>query len=420
MNNPFYYKNDTLFCEQVSIQEFAKTVQTPFYLYSKAEIEYNCQQVWESAKNVNFQPFYALKANYNPAILKIILAKNFGADIVSGGELLFAQKAGFSPDKISFAGVGKTDEEINNAIQNNIHSINIESEAELLKVAQIAKTHGKVQRIAIRINPDIEAKTHEFISTGLHTNKFGIAADEAFRLYLETNKYKQIKAEGIHVHIGSQITEDSPFLATAKFLVDFIKRLKERNIKIDYLDLGGGVGIDYSNNFQTPEKPRTYVKKILKKYIAAFQNSELTFIAELGRSIVGTAGVLISKVVLLKKSPAKKFVIADAAMNNLIRPSLYGGKHEIVPLINNKRPKEKVDIVGPICESSDFLRKDYDLNAIKAGEFLAVCNCGAYGQSLSSNYNLRPTIAEYLVDGRDVSCIFKGNSVQSIAANYEW
>lgn len=420
MNNPFYYKNNQLFCEDVNIEEFAKTVPTPFYLYSQAEIEYNCQQVWDAAGNAMFQPFYAVKANFNPAILKIVLEKKFGADIVSGGELYFTQKAGFSTDKIVFAGVGKTDEEIDQAIKNNIHSINIESKPELLKVAKIAKGNNKVQRIAIRINPDIEAHTHVYISTGLHTNKFGVSADEAFKLYMETKKYDSIVADGIHVHIGSQITKESPFLETAQFLLDFIERLKEINIIIKYLDLGGGIGIDYTNNFESPEKPRTYLKEILEKYISSFKNTDLTFYVELGRSIVGSAGVLVSKVILVKQSPSKKFVIMDAAMNNLIRPSLYGAVHEIVPLRNNNLVKEKVDVVGPICESGDFLRKDFELGVIKAGEYLAVCGSGAYGQVLSSNYNLRPTIAEYMVNGSDISCIFKGNSIEHIASNYDW
>lgn len=420
MNYPFYFKNNQLFCEQLNVEEFAETVPTPFYLYSRSEIEYNCQQVWEAAGNIKFQPFYAVKANYNPAILKIVLEKNFGADIVSGGELYFAQKAGFNSNKIVFAGVGKTDLEINTAIQSNIHSINIESGSELLKVAELAKTHNKIQRIAIRINPDIEAKTHKYISTGLHTNKFGVSVEEAFKLYLEAKKLNSLKADGIHVHIGSQITQESPFLETARFLLNFIDRLKKENITISYLDLGGGIGIDYTNNFETPEKPRTYLKEILEKYFAAFQNSDLTFFVELGRSIIGSAGILVSKVILVKESPIKKFVITDAGMNNLIRPSLYDALHEIVPLKNENRPKEKVDIVGPVCESTDFLRKDYEMKTPYPGEFLAVCGSGAYGQVLSSNYNLRPTIAEYLVNGSDVSSIFKGNSVEQLASNYEW
>lgn len=420
MNNPFYYKNSCLFCENVDLHEFAKTVSTPFYLYSQAEIEYNCDAVWQAAGNASFQPYYALKANFNPALLKIILDKNFGADIVSGGELYFAKKTGFPAEKIVFAGVGKTDQEIQQALDNNIHSINIESEEELKRIAQLAKKSRKKQRIAIRINPDIEAKTHPYISTGLHTNKFGVSADRAFELYLEASKQSHLFVEGIHVHIGSQITQDTPYLATAEFLRNFIKRLKEKAIEIKYLDLGGGIGIDYDNAFDDTNKPRTYINEILQNYIGAFKDLNIMLFAELGRSIVGSAGVLVTKVLLNKKTPLKKFIITDAAMNNLIRPSLYQAKHEIVPLVKNSKLQIKSDIVGPVCESSDFFAKDISIQEMNPNEYLAIGSAGAYSQVLASNYNLRPTIAEYLVNGSQVTCIFKGNSIENLAANFEW
>ncbi|MCB9058862.1 MAG: diaminopimelate decarboxylase [Calditrichae bacterium] len=420
MSNPFQFKNNRLFCEDVDIENFAKTVPTPFYLYSKSEIISNCQSVWDAAAGVDFQPCYALKANYNPTLLKIIRENGFGADIVSGGELFFAEKAGFPADSIVFAGVGKTDSEISMAIKAGIHSINIESAQEMYKVAELAGQLSRKQRIAIRVNPDIEAKTHEYISTGLHTNKFGVSTEEAYNLYLETKKFPQLIADSIHVHIGSQITEESPYLATADFLKSFINKLENQGISIKGLDLGGGIGINYSNALTDKNAPRTYINEILPHYIKAFGSLKVRMFVELGRAIIGSAGLLISKVLIRKETPLKKFMIVDAAMNNLIRPSLYQAKHEIVPVKNTQQKKIKADIVGPVCESGDFLAKNLEIEDLSAGEFIAVGGAGAYGQSQSTNYNLRPTIAEYLVDGSDIKCIFKGRSIQQIAENFEW
>lgn len=420
MNNPFYFKHDRLFCEQVDLEEFSKTVPTPFYIYSQTEIENNCDLVWKAAGQASFQPYYALKANFNPTILKLILNKNFGADIVSGGELFFALKAGFPADKIVFAGVGKSDEEIQMALDNNIHSINVESEEELYRVSFLAKQAGKKQRIAVRINPDIEAKTHPYISTGLHTNKFGISAEQAYKLYSKAAGESTLLVEGIHVHIGSQITRESPYLDTAEFLIQFMKRLKNQNIEIKYIDLGGGIGIDYNNVFDNTNPHRTYIMEILQKYISSFSDLKIKLLAELGRSIVGNAGLLVSKVLLNKQTPLKKFVITDAGMNNLIRPSLYQAKHEIVPLVKNNKPEIIADIVGPVCESSDFFAKDYPIQQLNRGEYIAIGSTGAYSQVLSSNYNLRPTIAEYLVNGTRVTCIFKGRSIEKLATGFEW
>ncbi len=423
MNSPFYYKNKRLFCEGLDIEAFSHKVPTPFYIYSKSEIEYNCQSVWDAAKQVaglDFLPCYALKANYNPTILKLIRSKRFGADIVSAGELLFAQKAGYPVEKTVFAGVGKTENEIREALQKNVHSINIESEEELHLVAKLSREFKITQRIAIRINPDIEAKTHEYISTGLHSNKFGITAEQAFELYLEAKKHKFLIADSIHVHIGSQITLDGPYKAAADFLKTFIKELADKDIIINYLDLGGGIGINYKNPISTPEQTRTFIGDILPKYLAAFSGTNLKVFVELGRSIVGSAGILVSKVLARKQTPLKNFMIIDAAMNNLVRPSLYQATHQIVPLINGKYETIISDVVGPVCESSDFLAKAINIENIPSGEMIAIASAGAYGQSLSSNYNLRPTVSEYLVDGQNIKCIFKGRSIDDIANNYEW
>jgi len=423
MNPPFYYKNNQLFCEDLDIETFARTVPTPFYLYSKREVEYNCQSVWDAANKVagiEFQPCYALKANYNPAILKLIQAKKFGADIVSGGELYFAKKAGYPVEKTVFAGVGKTEDEIREALQKNIHSINIESAEELHLVARLAKELSKTQRIAIRLNPDIDAKTHAYISTGLHTNKFGVSTEQALNLYIEAQKYKCLKADGIHVHIGSQIKLDAPYNATAEKLKSFINQLAAKNISISYLDLGGGIGINYKNTLTDPDAQRTYINDILPQYLSAFAGLKLKLFVELGRSIIGSAGILVSKVLVRKKTPLKNFIIVDAAMNNLMRPSLYEAGHQIAPIRKEKHDTITADVVGPVCESGDFLAKEIYIENIPSGEMIAIASAGAYGQVLSSNYNLRPTIAEYLVDGQNVKCIFKGTTVQDIANNYEW
>ena len=423
MNSPFYYKNDRLFCEDVDIEIFAQTVPTPFYIYSQSEIEYNCQTVWDAAgqiEDIDFVPCYALKANYNPAILKLIQANGFGADIVSGGELIFAQKAGYPVSKTVFAGVGKTESEIREALQKNIRSINIESVEELRLTAKLAREAAKTQRVAIRVNPDIEAKTHKYISTGLHTNKFGVSAGQAFELYIEAQKYKSLRADGIHVHIGSQISVDGPYKATADFLKSFINELAAKNIIISYLDLGGGIGINYKNPLTSPDRPRTFINAILPRYLAAFTGLKLKLYVELGRSIVGSAGILISKVLVRKQTPLKNFMIVDAAMNNLVRPSLYQAHHQIMPLLKNKYETITADIVGPICESSDFLGKEIKIENIPSGEMIAIASAGAYGQALSSNYNLRPTISEYLVGGKNIRCIFKGRTIEDIANNYEW
>ena len=353
-------------------------------------------------------------------MLKLILNKGFGADIVSGGELSFAKKAGFAAEKIVFAGVGKTDQEIEQALHDGIHSINVESEEELQRIAEMAGQLGKTQRIAIRINPDIEAKTHPYISTGLHTNKFGISSRKAYELYIKSQQYKNLLAEGIHVHIGSQITQQSPYIETAEFLKDFIGQLAARDIIIKYIDLGGGIGIDYDNAISDTKKPRTYVTDILSKYIQAFSGLNLMLFAELGRSIVGSAGILVSKVILNKQTPIKRFTIVDAGMNNLIRPSLYQAKHQIVPLLKKNNKQLTTDIVGPVCESADFLAKDYEIDIMDRGDYIAIGSAGAYAQAQSSNYNLRPTIAEYLVTGSKVRCISKGQTIEDLAARFEW
>jgi diaminopimelate decarboxylase len=414
----YYNTNGELCLENVNLQSLIANIPTPFYIYSQSEIEKNCREILSHIGSLSFLPCYALKANYNPAILKIIKQMNFGADVVSGGELFFAKKIGIPVKKIVFAGVGKSAEEIETSIKDGIHSLNVESEAELSLVAKIAERLKKNVVISVRVNPDIDAGAHPYISTGLLTSKFGVDRDKALSLYQKAAKYTYIKPLGIHVHIGSQISSVKPFIETAHFLDQLIDDLAKIDIQIQYLDLGGGIGIDYENQLNSEGNPRTYINDILPKLLHPLRNRKLKILIELGRSVVGSAGLLISKIQYVKKTPEKKFYIIDAAMNNLIRPSLYNAHHQIVPLAKTDIGIELVDVVGPVCETSDFLAKDRKLPILKAGDYLAITGAGAYGQALSSNYNLRPRIAEYLVKESQVQPIYKAETLDDLASKY--
>lgn len=420
MSLNFHYQNKRLHCEQTNLVTFSEQCETPYYLYSKKEISENCQVILDAAGDQDFLPCYALKANYNPHLLAIIRDYGFGADVVSGGELQFALKLGFPTEKIVFAGVGKTKAEIEFAIETGIHSLNIESAEELQLTAMIAASLKQKTRIALRVNPDIEAETHKYISTGRHINKFGIPAEEAIKLFKIAHTHPWLEPEGIHVHIGSQITKSDPFMHTTTFLKKFATQLKSGGIPIKYLDLGGGIGIDYQNSFQNHTAQQNYIRQILPDYLAGLKISGLKLVAELGRSVIGSAGILVSRVLYRKQTPLKKFLIVDAAMNNLIRPSLYSAHHEINPLELKSTDTETVDVVGPVCESSDFFAKDRVLQTMQQNDLIAVAAAGAYGQALASNYNLRPSIKEYLVDGSQVQTIYQGRSIDTLFKEYDF
>lgn len=419
MPRNFHYLNKRLHCEELDLVSFSANRETPYYLYSKNEIIENCTRVLHAGKGLDFMPCYALKANYNPHLLTLIRDLGFGADVVSGGELEFALRVGFDPQKIVFAGVGKTAAEIDLAIRSDIHSLNIESAEEMDAVASAAARLQKKTRIALRVNPDIEVETHKYISTGRHINKFGIAVDEAFKLYQLAAADNWLDPQGIHVHIGSQIIKPDPFIRTAAFLKDFALKLRQLNVPISYLDLGGGIGIDYNNNFHDSVPQKNYIHDILSAFLQEFKNTDFRIVSELGRSISASAGILINRVLYHKQTPLKKFVVIDGAMNNLIRPSLYSAHHEVAPLILNTSEKDVADIVGPVCESTDFFAKDRAIQPLQQGDLLAIAAAGAYGQSLSSNYNLRPSVAEYLVDGDTVKTIYKGRSVEQLFKEFD-
>ncbi len=422
MNILYYNENNFLSLEKTDLSEFSNTVETPFYIYSSEEIRRNCETVLERSGPFDLFPCYAVKANYNPAILKIVLEKGFGADVVSSGELYFALKAGFSPEKIMFAGVGKTEAEMRYAIEQGIHSLNIESESELkllVKIAGEMKLTDPV-RAALRVNPDVDPQTHPYISTGLKSNKFGIAGDKAFDLFLNYRRNQNLSLSGIHVHIGSQISSPEPYLETAAYLHKFVMDLRKKNVEIEFLDLGGGIGINYEQQIDGSGTDKTYLNNILNPFLEKLKELQIPLFIELGRSLVGSAGLLVTKILYIKKTPHKTFYIVDAGMNNLIRPSLYDAHHQIIPLHKTDSREIKVDVVGPVCESSDFLAKDRLLPELKEGDYLAVTGAGAYGQVQSSNYNLRPIIAEYLIEKEEIKTIHRRQRIEDIAAQYTW
>ena len=385
------YENNLLCLESVSCKAFTEKVMTPFYCYSIKEIEKNFFTFKNSFKKV--KPFicYAVKANYNETILKKLALLGAGADVVSGGEMFKAMKCGIKPKNIVFSGVGKTEKEINDAIKNNIMQINVESIEEIEEINKIAKKRNKQIDISIRVNPDVDAKTHSKISTGRLEDKFGISIEKTKKIFSHKRVYENLNINGIAIHIGSQITNLRPFEKAFKKIHKLILFLKEKKIKIKNLDLGGGVGINYSQNSIIDIKDYVILVE------SVFGNENLKLIFEPGRFIVGSSAILISKVIRIKKGLHKNFVIIDAGMNDLLRPSLYEAYHEIVPLEIKGNRKTEYDIVGPICETSDVFAKKRKISELNKGDYVAICSVGAYGKCMASNYNCRKLIKEIFV-----------------------
>jgi diaminopimelate decarboxylase len=415
-----YNNNAQLQIEDCTFASLIEKYPTPFYAYSRSAIEKNCNQVLDIAKSADLLPCYALKANYNPKLIQLIHKFGFGADVVSGGELYFARKAGIPEQKIVFAGVGKTEQEISEAIKLRIHSINVESESELSVIEKISSQTKTPVTIAFRVNPDINPRTHPYISTGIHSSKFGITREQALALFRRAADHPYIEPGGIHVHIGSQIDQKDPYLETAQYLIDMTQQLESDGIQISFLDLGGGIGINYKNQLDNGEAQQTYLTEILPTLLDSFKKMNIKLLIELGRSIIGSAGFLVTKVLHIKQTPVKKFIIVDAAMNNLLRPSLYQAYHQILAVNQGNSSQEIVDVVGPVCETSDFLAQDREMPVVKTGDYLVITGAGAYGQALSSNYNLRPMIGEYLVEKDKSQVIFEGESVETVAKKYFW
>jgi diaminopimelate decarboxylase len=389
----FQYKEDELYCEELPVRLIAEEVGTPCYIYSLATLSHHFKTFDSAFKDVEHLTCYSVKANSNIAILKLFGSMGGGVDIVSGGELYRARKAQIPPERIVYSGVGKSVEEIDFALREKILMFNIESTQELKQINRRAKAMGAKASVSLRVNPDIDPNTHPYISTGMKRNKFGISVDSALKAFEEAKSLKNINIIGLDCHIGSQLTEVTPFVDALKRLRSLIDRLRQAGASIQYLDLGGGLGIVYDQ--ESPPQPYEYAMALLRE----LEGIDCTLIFEPGRVIVGNAGILVTKVLYTKRTQVKNFVIADGAMNDLIRPSLYGSYHYIQPVSRSLKETEIVDVVGPICESGDFLARDRGLPMPAPGDYLAVMSAGAYGFTMSSNYNSRPRAPEVLVRG---------------------
>jgi len=404
----FRYKNGKLFCEKVSVEEIAKKVGTPFYAYSHQTLQRHFTAYQKAFAGVPHLIAFAMKANSNIAILRLFAKAGGGVDIVSEGEMHRALAAGIDPKKMVFAGVGKTRQEMRAALQRGILMFNVESSQELTALDEVAKELRVKAPVALRVNPDINPKTHPYISTGLKKSKFGIEITKAISQYQLAARLSNIEIVGIHSHIGSQLTQVKPFVDALKRISKLIEELRSQGLGIRYWDIGGGLGITYD-----AEKP-PLPKELAAVLLPLLKKSGCTIILEPGRSLVGNAGILVTRVIYTKEGEVKNFVVVDAGMNDLIRPSLYEAYHEIVPVVKKKRKSQVVDVVGPICESGDFLAQEREMPQTAPDELLAVMSAGAYGFAMSSNYNARPRPPEILVRGEGFDMIRERESLDDL------
>ena len=403
------YVNESLTFDNIDIQELDQTIQTPYYLYSKNTIDKNVDEYISELKNINSLICYSVKANSNLSILSLFAKKNLGFDIVSGGELHRVIRAGGDSSKVVFSGVGKTDEEIEFALKNNIYCFNVESQGELSRIDAIASLLGVKANISLRVNPEIDANTHPYITTGLSENKFGISQNDVLSVFKMISNFKSLNICGIDYHIGSQIVDLDPFIDSANKVLLLINELEKEQIDLLHVDLGGGLGIGYNN--ELPISRGEYVRSVSE----VFKDKNLKLIFEPGRSIVGNTGLLISQIIYIKEGDNKNFIILDAAMNDFMRPALYNAKHRIIPLIKtNTRSKKTYEFVGPICESTDKFLTKKKFQKLKEKDFIAICDVGAYGMSLSSNYNLRPKATELLIKNSKIQIIYKRQSLKDL------
>ena len=406
--NHFHYLQNALYCEDVPVSKIARDVGTPVYIYSDATLRRHFDVFDSAFKGVKHLTCFSMKSNSNGAVLNVFSRQGGGVDIVSGGELFRALKAGVDPGKIVYSGVGKREEELVYALESGILIFNVESAQEMHQLNRVAERMGKKAKIALRVNPDVDPKTHPYISTGLKENKFGVNIKDAVEQYSVASGLKGLQVAGVSCHIGSQLTSISPFVDALKKLKDLIEQLTRLGMRIDYLDLGGGLGITYDN--ESPPPPKEYAAAIR----AELGETGLTLILEPGRVLVGNAGILVAEVIYCKSNEDKNFFVVDAAMNDLMRPSLYNSYHEIRPVQVTGRKKVKADIVGPICESGDFLAKNREVAAFEPGELLAVMSAGAYGFSMSSTYNSRPRACEVMVKGDRFSVIREREKMEDL------
>jgi diaminopimelate decarboxylase len=405
----FAYSQNDYYCEQVPLADLAHRAGTPAYVYSSQAIRRNYAAYASAFGALPHSVCYAVKANSSLAVLALLAKEGAGFDIVSGGELYRVLAAGGDPAKVVFSGVGKTAAEVEYALESGIHSFNCESEAELALLDAKAARLGKTAGFSIRVNPDVDAATHPYISTGLSQHKFGIAIAGAAAVYHRSRQYRNLAAEGVSCHIGSQILDTSSILEALDKLLALARELRAAGLPIRHVDLGGGLGVGYHEGEKSPQ-----IGAFVETLSSRLQDSGFTAIVEPGRSIVGAAGVLLTRVLYRKRNGEKEFLVVDAAMNDLIRPALYRAHHEIVPLRKNALPPVVVDVVGPVCETGDFLARDRSMANAMPGDFLAVATAGAYGFVQSSNYNSRPRAPEVLVEGDTWRVIRQRESYQDL------
>lgn len=403
----FNRRGTSLYAEDCAVTDIAREHGTPAFIYSRATIERHWHAFNNAAGDRDHLVCYAVKANSNLAVLNILARLGSGFDIVSKGELARVLEAGGDASKVVFSGVGKTSDEIAYALNKGIYCFNVESPAELDRISAVATKLGKTAPISLRVNPDVDAGTHPYISTGLKENKFGISIDGAVAIYQYAASLPGLTIKGVDCHIGSQLTEITPFLDALDRVLLLVDALAEQNIKLSHIDVGGGLGVCYDN--EKPPHPDQYAKAIAKK----LEGYDLTLIYEPGRAIMANAGILVTEVEFLKSNEGRNFAIVDAAMNDLIRPALYQAWQKIIEVEEQDREKAVYDIVGPICETGDFIGKEREL-AIKAGDLLAVRSSGAYGFTMSSNYNSRPRAVEILVDGDVAHVVRKRETLEQL------
>ncbi len=405
----FHYLDGTLSAEQNSLSELAQRFGTPLYVYSRAALENHYRAFDDAFASVPHQVCYAVKANSNLAVLNVLARLGSGFDIVSGGELARVLAAGGDASKVVFSGLGKQQTEIKTALEVGIACFNVESYAELARINEVAIAVGKKARVSLRVNPDVDAQTHPYISTGLKENKFGVAIDDAIAVYQYADQLEGLEVIGIDCHIGSQLTTTTPFADALDRILTMIDTLTTLGINIEHLDIGGGLGVRYRD--EVPPTPAEYANALLPK----LQGRNLKVYLEPGRAIAANAGILLTKVEFLKPTAHKNFAIVDAAMNDLIRPSLYSAWMDIIPVSPRLTDTQVYDVVGAVCETGDFLGKEREL-AIEAGDLLAVCGAGAYGFVMSSNYNTRGRAAEIMVDGAQSFVIRRRESIADLLA----
>jgi diaminopimelate decarboxylase len=408
MAGVFESQKGILHCESCSLKQLAKEVGTPLYVYSRSALVENFKQFDSAFANIPHLVCFAVKANSNLSLLKLFRDLGAGYDIVSGGELFRVRQVGVDPQKVVFSGVGKKNAEIDYALNSNILLFNVESKAELDAIEARGKVLNIEARVSFRVNPDIDPETHPHISTGLQRHKFGVSMDEALPLYQEAVSLSQVEPVGISCHIGSQVTSLKPFIEATQRVLKLVDELTASGIRLQYIDLGGGLGIRYND-----EAPPTVVEYAAALSALLAGRSE-TLILEPGRILSANAAVLLTEVLYLKQSQGRQFVVVDAGMNDLIRPGLYGAYHEIVPVETSEREDFVADIVGPVCETTDYLARERTLPQVQRGEILAVRDAGAYGFTLASNYNSRPRAAEVLVDSQSYQIVRKRESYEDL------